>query len=162
MIESGLIEVRTSLETWKWFLKLYIDLLSLFSFRGKISRWWLSFDQRFRKYIQKRNFRRKNGLKRVYNEGDMIFASLTTKTIFWKFYLLSYDFQWAIWGVKLDLAIPNYQKYISMLSHDSGDIKNVENKIITTKIYTFQNRRNSIYFHQLFSKILLSIEKQFL
>ena len=42
------------------------------------------FDQRFRKYIQKRNFGRKNGLKQAYNEGDMIFANLTTKTTFSK------------------------------------------------------------------------------
>ena len=41
-----------------------------------------NFDQRFRKYFQKRSRGRKNGLKRVYNEGDMIFTSLTTKTIF--------------------------------------------------------------------------------
>ena len=30
-------------------------------------------------------------------------------------------------GVKLDLAVPTYQKYVNMPSHDSGDIKNVEN-----------------------------------
>jgi hypothetical protein len=84
VIESGLVEVGTSLKLGKWFLKLHIDLLSLFLFRGKISTWWLIFDQIFRKYFQKRNFRRKNGLKRVYNEGDMIFANLTTKTIFAK------------------------------------------------------------------------------
>ena len=43
-----------------------------------------NFDQRFRKYFQKRNFWRKNGLKQAYNEGDMIFIIITTKTTFLK------------------------------------------------------------------------------
>jgi hypothetical protein len=79
-----LIEVRTSLEPWKWFLKLHIDLLSHFGKPRKIRIYTVHFDNIFRKYFQKRNFRRKNGLKQAYNEGVMIFVSLTTETTFLK------------------------------------------------------------------------------
>jgi hypothetical protein len=84
VIKSGLIEVRTSLEPWKWFLKLHIDLLSHFGKPRKIRIYTVHFDNIFRKYFQKRNFRRKNGLKQAYNEGVMIFVSLTTETTFLK------------------------------------------------------------------------------
>lgn len=46
------------------------------------------------------------------------------------------------WRIKLDLAVPTYQKYVSMLSHDSGDIKNIENELRTKKIQAFEIRRN--------------------
>ena len=49
-------------------------------------------------------------------------------------------------SIKLDLAIPTYQKYVSMLSHDSGNVKNVENELKTTKIYTFETRRTIYIF----------------
>ena len=47
------------------------------------------------------------------------------------------------------LADPTYQKYISTLSHDSEDIKNIENGLITKKLWALEVRR--------FYKILLSI-----
>ena len=59
--------------------------------------------------------------------------------------------------IKLDLAVPTYQKYVSMLSHDSGDVKNVENKLKTTKIYTFETRRNIYSFVTSNSTYILSI-----
>jgi len=61
-----------------------------------------------------------------------------------------HNFQGLFWGVSRHLAVPNYQKYISMLSHDSGDIKNIENELITKKIQVFETRRkiyNSISFY---------------
>ena len=84
----------------------------------KMNFWKLSnsgelFNQIFRKYFQKRSRRRKNGLKRVYNEGDMIFASLTTKTIFLKIFMLLDDFRRTNRGVRRNLEKPSYQKYIS-------------------------------------------------
>ena len=59
--------------------------------------------------------------------------------------MLSHDFSGLFRGLKLDLAVPTYQKYISMLSHDSGDIKNVENELITKKIQAFELRRIYIF-----------------
>ena len=38
-----------------------------------------------------------------------------------------------------------------MLSHDSGDIKNVENKLITKKIQEFEIRRNLYTFDSFYS-----------
>ena len=52
------------------------------------------------------------------------------------------QYSWANLSIKLDLAVLNCQKHVSMLSHDFGDIKNVENELITIKIYTFETRRN--------------------
>ena len=54
-------------------------------------------------------------------------------------------------SIKLDLAILNCQKHVSMLSHDSGDIKNIENGLITKKIYTFEIRRNLYNFDSFYS-----------
>ena len=56
--------------------------------------------------------------------------------------LLLNSFHGLFRGVKLDLAILTYQEYVNMPSHDSGDIKNVENKLITKKIQAFEIRRN--------------------
>jgi hypothetical protein len=50
----------------------------------KIRIFSVHFDNIFRKYFKKQSFWRKNGLKRAYNKGDMIFVNLTTKTIFRK------------------------------------------------------------------------------
>jgi hypothetical protein len=58
-------------------------------------------------------------------------------------------------GLKLDLAIPTYQKYINTLSHDRGDIKNVENELITKKIQVFEIRRY-IYISISFSTIIFA------
>ena len=70
------------------------------------------------------------------------FSNITDENYYLlKIYLLSHDFQGQIWGVKLDLAVPTYQKYINTLPHDSGDIKNVENELITKKIQAFELRR---------------------
>jgi hypothetical protein len=63
---------------------MYIYLLSHFVNFWKISKHQGNFDKFFRKYFQKRIRRRKNGLKRVYNEEVMIFANLLTKSIFRK------------------------------------------------------------------------------
>ena len=52
-------------------------------------------------------------------------------------------------SIKLDLAVINCQKHVSMLSHDSGDIKNIENELKTTKIYTFETRRTIYIFDNL-------------
>ena len=68
--------------------------------------------------------------------------------------LLLSRFHGLFWGLKLDLAVPTYQKYISMLSHDSGDIKNVENELITKKIQAFELRR-FLQFSISFSIIIL-------
>ena len=81
---------------------------------------------------------------------------INNENYFLKNYLLSHDFQGPIWGVKLDLAVPTYQKYISMLSHDSGDIKNVENELITKKIQAFELRRIYIYISISFSIIIFA------
>ena len=56
---------------------------------------------------------RKNGLKRAYNEGVMIFASLLMKTIFLKNCMLFDDFQRTNRGVRRNLEEPSYQKYIN-------------------------------------------------
>ena len=59
--------------------------------------------------------------------------------------MLSHDFSGLFRGLKLDLAIPTYQKYISILDYLRGDIKNIENGLITKKIQVFEIRRY-IYF----------------
>ena len=59
-------------------------MLFHFGLPRKLRIYTVTFDNFSRKYFQKRNFRRNNGLKRAYNEGDMIFANLTTKTILLK------------------------------------------------------------------------------
>ena len=41
-------------------------------------------------------------------------------------------------GVRRNLEEPNYQKYISICQYDSGDINNIENELITTKIQAFE------------------------
>ena len=46
-----------------------------------------------------------------------------------------------------------------MLSRDSGDIKNVENELIMTKIYTFQIRRNIYTFDSFYIVNTPSVEK---
>ena len=49
-----------------------------------------------------------------------------------------------------------------MLSHDSGDIKNVENKLIAKKIQVFEIRRNLYNFDSFYSiKNILSIDTIF-
>ena len=48
-----------------------------------------------------------------------------------------------------NLVDPTYQKYVTTLSHDSEDIKNIENDLITKKPQALEVRR--------FYKILLSI-----
>ena len=45
-------------------------------------------------------------------------------------------------SLKLDQTFLTCQKDVSTLSYDSGDIKNIENELITTKIHTFETRRN--------------------
>ena len=45
-----------------------------------------------------------------------------------------------------------------MLSHDSGDIKNIENKLITTKIYTFETCRTIYILAALIAKYILSVK----
>ena len=77
-----LVEVETSFEHEKWICNKYINLLSHFCKSRKISKHKVNFGKTFIKYFQKRIRRRKNGLKRVYNEEVMIFASLLTKSIF--------------------------------------------------------------------------------
>lgn len=79
-----LVEVETSFGHEKWFCNKYIYMLSHFGKFWKISKYKVNFGKSFRKYFQKRSRRRKNGLKRVYNEGVMNFSILTTKTIFRK------------------------------------------------------------------------------
>ena len=64
-------------------------------------------------------------------------------------------------GLKHDLAVPTYQKYVSMLSHDSGDVKNIENELITTKIYTFETRRTIYIFDSFYTINTLSVEKPY-
>ena len=51
-------------------------------------------------------------------------------------------------AVYRNLADPTYQKYITTLSHDSEEIKNVENDLITKKLRALEVRR--------VNKILLS------
>ena len=82
VIESDLVGFETSLKPQKRFLNISTNLLSQNAKPRKLRDSGVNFDQIFRKYFQKRSRGRKNGLKRAYNEGDMIFASLTTKTIF--------------------------------------------------------------------------------
>ena len=79
-----LIEVGTSFEHEKWICNKYINILSHFGKFWKISKHKVNFGKSFRKYFQKRSFGRKNGLKRVYNEGVMILPSLMTKNHFLK------------------------------------------------------------------------------
>jgi hypothetical protein len=75
---------------------------------------------------------------------------LTRKTIFSEKLTAVTVFHGLFWGIKLDLAVPTYQKYVNTLSHDSGDVKNIENELITKKIQVFETRRkiyNSISFY---------------
>ena len=51
-------------------------------------------------------------------------------------------------AVSRNLVDPTYQKYVTTLSHDSEDIKNVENDLITKKLRALEVRR--------VNKILLS------
>ena len=76
----------------------------------------------------------------------MMFLSWRRKLYFQKFSLLSDFLHGLFWSIKLDLAVPTSQKYISMLSQDSGDIKNMESELITKKIQAFEIRRNLYYF----------------
>ena len=48
-----------------------------------------------------------------------------------------------------NLADPNCQKYITTLSHNSEDIKNIEIGLIMKKLQAFEYRRNYIIFTQL-------------
>ena len=87
-----LVTKKPSFEHYKY-------LLTLFAKRGKLSGFWVIFGQRFRKCLPRRSRGRKRGLKRVYNEGDMIFRSLTTKSYFQKIRLLLGNFIGQKWVV---------------------------------------------------------------
>ena len=63
--------------------------------------------------------------------------------------MLFHEFQQTKRGLYRHLADPNYQKYITTLSHDSGDIKNVGNGLITKKLQAFEHGRNLYHFTQL-------------
>ena len=41
-----------------------------------------------------------------------------------------------------NLVDPTYQKYVNTLSHDSEDIKNIENDLITKKLQAIEIGRN--------------------
>ena len=60
-------------------------------------------------------------------------------------------------ALNFDLIFLTCQKDVSTLSYDSGDIKNIENELITTKIYTFETRRNIYSFVTSNSTYILSI-----
>ena len=70
--------------------------------------------------------------------------------------LLLNSFHGLFRDVKLDLAIPTYQKYVNMPSHDSRDIKNIENELITKKIQVFEIRRYIYIFPSAFTMFPLN------
>lgn len=108
-----LVEVETSFGHEKWICNKYINILSHFCKPRKISKHKGNFGKFFRKYFQKRSRRRKNGLKRVYNEGVMNFSILTTKTIFPEKYMLMDVFQRAKRDFRRNPEEPSFPKYIT-------------------------------------------------
>ena len=82
-----------------------------------------------------------NGDKNELITKEIWFSEVNDeKLFFWKSFA-DEQLSRAILGIKLDLAVPTYQKYVNTLSHDSRDIKNVQNKLKTKKIQAFEIRR---------------------